>query len=354
ERLMIEAIPYRVYGGLRFFERAEIKNALAYLRLLSNRNDDPSFERIINTPTRGIGQRTLDSLRDFAKYEQISLWQATERRINDNFFSARAGNALKKFQKIMQDLETESHSLVLYEKVKLVGEKSGLIDFYKKEKEDRGEARIENLEELINAARAFDYPCEDDETLNDLDMFLAHATLEAGEMQGADADDCVQLMTLHSAKGLEFKHVFMVGLEEGLFPSGRSIEDVARLEEERRLCYVGITRAMQKLCISYAESRRLYGKESYPSPSRFLREIPKDCVQEIRVRAKVTKTFKTIKVTESLGGHRVGDKISHAKFGLGTILQLEGEGTQEKVQINFRESGLKWLMLAYAKFERLS
>ncbi|MCK4493304.1 MAG: DNA helicase II [Methylococcales bacterium] len=354
ERLMIEAIPYRVYGGLRFFERAEIKNALAYLRLLSNRHDDPSFERIINTPTRGIGTRTLDSLRDFAKDQQISLWQATERRINENFFSARAANALKKFQTLMQELEAESQGAKLYEKVKLAGKKSGLIEFYKKEKEDRGEARIENLEELVNAARAFDYPREEGETLSDLDMFLAHATLEAGDMQGADADDCVQLMTLHSAKGLEFKQVFMVGLEEGLFPSGRSVDDVARLEEERRLCYVGITRAMEQLCISYAESRRLYGKESYPSPSRFLREIPTECLQEVRFRAKLTQEFKSKKVTKDLGRYQVGAKISHAKFGVGTILQIEGEGTHEKVQINFRESGLKWLMTAYAKLEPLS
>ncbi len=357
ERLMTEAIPYRVYGGLRFFERAEIKNALAYLRLLSNRNDDPSFERIINTPTRGIGTRTLDSLREFAKDQQISLWQATERRINENFFSPRAANALKKFQALMQDLETQLQESELYEKVKLVGEKSGLIEFYKKEKEDRGEARIENLEELVNAARAFDYPHEEGETLSDLDMFLAHATLEAGEMQGADADDCIQLMTLHSAKGLEFKQVFMVGLEEGLFPSGRSIEDVARLEEERRLCYVGITRAMEKLCISYAESRRLYGKESYPSPSRFLREIPKDCLQEVRFRANIsqdTQRHTAKKVIKNSGLYHKGDKISHAKFGAGTILQLEGEGAHEKVQIKFRESGLKWLMVAYAKLERLS
>ncbi len=356
ERLMTAAIPYRVYGGLRFFERAEIKNALAYLRLLSNRDDDPSFERIVNMPTRGIGTRTLDNLRDLARSQQISLWQATTNLLKENFFSARAANALKKFRQLINELETNCESLALFEKVKLVGEQSGLIDLYKKEKENRGEARIENLEELVNAARSFDYLLEEDEVLGELDMFLAHATLEAGEMQGADTDDCVQLMTLHSAKGLEFKQVFMVGLEEGLFPSGRSIDDIARLEEERRLCYVGITRAMQQLCISYAESRRLYGKESYPNPSRFLREIPTECVQDVRIRANITRSIganKNQSILPSTNQYKAGEKISHAKFGLGTVLQTEGEGKQEKVQINFYKGGLKWLILAYAKLERV-
>ncbi len=356
ERLMTAAIPYRVYGGLRFFERAEIKNALAYLRLLSNRDDDPAFERIVNMPTRGIGTRTLDNLRDLARSQQISLWQATTNLLKENFFSARAANSLKKFRQLINELETDCESLALFEKVKLVGEQSGLIDFYKKEKEDRGEARIENLEELVNAARSFDYPLEENEVLDELDMFLTHATLETGEMQGENTDDYVQLMTLHSAKGLEFKQVFMVGLEEGLFPSGRSIDDIARLEEERRLCYVGITRAMQQLCISYAESRRLYGKESYPSPSRFLREIPTECVQDVRIRANITRSIganKNQSILPSTNQYKAGEKISHAKFGLGTVLQTEGEGKQEKVQINFYKGGLKWLILAYAKLERV-
>lgn len=356
ERLMTKAIPYRVYGGLRFFERAEIKNALAYLRLLSNRDDDPSFERVVNMPTRGIGTRTLDTLRDLARSQQLSLWQVTENLLDKNFFSARATNALKKFGQLIKDLDRQCENLDLFEKVKLVGEQSGLIDFYKKEKEDRGEARIENLEELVNAARAFDYLAEDNEALSELDMFLAHASLEAGEMQGTDIDDCVQLMTLHSAKGLEFQQVFMVGLEEGLFPSGRSIDDVARLEEERRLCYVGITRAMQQLCISYAESRRLYGKESYPSPSRFLREIPAECIQDVRIRANITRPHhhQTLKdATSQASCYKPGEKISHLKFGLGTILQIEGEESHEKAQINFDKGGVKWLMLAYAKLERV-
>ena len=354
ERLMTSAIAYRVYGGLRFFERAEIKSALAYLRLLSNRNDDPSFERVVNFPTRGIGAKTLDNLRNLARSEQMSLWNAAKYLLKQDFFSARASNALKKFLSLINDLDAQAENLELSDKVKLVGEKSGLIALYKKENDDRGEARVENLEELVNAARYFDYPTEEDENLTELDLFLAHATLESGEMQGADVDDCIQLMTLHAAKGLEFKHVFMVGLEEGLFPSGQSVDDVARLEEERRLCYVGITRAMQHLSISYAESRRLYGKESYPSPSRFLRELPEECVQEVRIRANITHASQPKKVTKTslsaTNTYKSGQQVLHKKFGVGTVLQSEGEGAQEKVQIKFSE-GQKWLMTAYAQLK---
>ena len=356
ERLMISKIPYRVYGGLRFFERAEIKNALAYLRLLSNRHDDPSFERVINTPTRGIGAKTLDSIRDLARSQQISLWQAAATLLKQDFFSARAANALKGFLHLINDLTALTEDLELHEKVKLVVEQSGLIALYKKEKDDTGEARLENLEELVNAARAFDYAADNDENLSELDMFLAHAALEAGEMQGADNDDCVQLMTLHSAKGLEFKLVFMVGLEEGLFPSGQSVDDVARMEEERRLCYVGMTRAMQQLYISHAESRRLYGKENYPSPSRFLREIPNEFAQEVRIRANISRTANIAPqkpATETGSTYKAGEKVSHEKFGTGVVLQTEGEGKLEKVQINFKDAGLKWLMLAYAKLNRV-
>ncbi|NOQ35800.1 MAG: DNA helicase II [Methylococcaceae bacterium] len=354
ERLMTAAIPYRVYGGLRFFERAEIKSSLAYLRLLSNRNDDPSFERVVNTPTRGIGAKTMDSLRDLARSEEISLWDASTALLKQDFFTARASNALKKFLQLINDLEFLCEELELFEKVKLVGEKCGLIELYKKEKDDRGEARIENLEELVNAARGFDYHADNEENLNELDMFLAHASLESGEMQGANSDDCIQLMTLHSAKGLEFKQVFMVGLEEGLFPSGQSVDDIARLEEERRLCYVGITRAMEQLYISYAESRRLYGKETYPSPSRFLREIPAEFTQDVRIRANITQPSakKQSASLASQSTYRAGQKVSHPKFGTGLVLQIEGEGKQEKVQVNFN-GGRKWLMAAYARLEIL-
>ncbi|MFA6053426.1 MAG: DNA helicase II [Methylobacter sp.] len=360
ERLMTTGTPYRVYGGLRFFERAEIKNALAYLRLMSNRNDDASFERVINTPTRGIGAKTIDDIRGIARDQSLSLWAAAIALINQRTLSARAANALIGFLELIKQLEGQAQELELYEKVKLVVEKSGLIELYKKDKADKGEEKVENLEELVNAARLFDVAAidqEDGENMSELDMFLAHAALEAGEMQGDDYDDCVQLMTLHSAKGLEFKLVFLVGMEEGLFPSQQSVEDAGRLEEERRLCYVGMTRAMQQLYLTYAESRRLYGRESYPRPSRFLREIPAEHIQEVRMRANVSRPVTAAakpKVSSLMEGkYKLGQRVSHAKFGEGVVLQMEGDGAQERVQINFKQAGMKWLMLAYAQLDVL-
>jgi DNA helicase-2/ATP-dependent DNA helicase PcrA len=361
ERLMTTGTPYRVYGGLRFFERAEIKNALAYLRLMSNRNDDASFERVVNTPTRGIGTKTIDDIRNIARDQNLSLWGAAIVLINQRTLSARATNALIGFLELIKQFEAQAENLELYEKVKLVVERSGLLELYKKDKSDKDEEKVENLEELVNAARLFDATAigdiEDEEGLSELDMFLAHATLESGELQGDDYDDCVQLMTLHSAKGLEFKQVFLVGMEEGLFPSQQSVEDVGRLEEERRLCYVGITRAMQRLYLTYAESRRLYGRESYPRPSRFLREIPPEHIQEVRMRATVTRPATSVKPkAQSLqteGKFKLGQRVSHAKFGEGVVLQMEGEGVQERVQINFKQVGIKWLMLAYAQLDAL-
>ncbi|MGR9012137.1 MAG: DNA helicase II [Gammaproteobacteria bacterium] len=378
ERLMTTGTPYRVYGGLRFFERAEIKNALAYLRLMSNRNDDASFERVINTPTRGIGAKTIDDIRAIARDQSLSLWAAAIMLINQRTLSARATNALIGFLELIKKFDAEAQGLELFEKVKLVVEKSGLIELYQKDKVDKGEEKIENLEELVNAARLFnansigdiamdgayaaslpeaDAALEDDENLGELDMFLAHATLESGELQGDDFDDCVQLMTLHSAKGLEFKQVFLVGMEEGLFPSQQSVDDVGRLEEERRLCYVGITRAMQQLYLTYAESRRLYGRETYPRPSRFLREIPAEHLQEVRMRATVSRPVTSVKPkAQSLqpaGKYKLGQRVSHVKFGEGVVLQMEGSGAQERVQINFKQVGIKWLILSYAQLDVL-
>ncbi len=378
ERLMTTGTPYRVYGGLRFFERMEIKNALAYLRLMSNRNDDASFERVINTPTRGIGAKTIDDIRSIARDQSLSLWAAAIVLINQKTtakdggsvvigqepirpLSARAANALIGFLELIKQFAGQAEGLELDEKVKLVVEKSGLIELYQKDKADKGEEKVENLEELVNAARLFDASTigdlEDEESLGELDLFLAHATLESGELQGDDFDDCVQLMTLHSAKGLEFKLVFLVGMEEGLFPSQQSVDDVGRLEEERRLCYVGITRAMQQLYLTYAESRRLYGRETYPRPSRFLREIPAEHIQEVRMRATVSRPVTSVKPkAQSLqiaGKYKLGQRVSHAKFGEGIVLQMEGDGAQERVQINFKQVGVKWLMLAYAQLDVL-
>ncbi|MGZ8186721.1 MAG: DNA helicase II [Methylobacter sp.] len=359
EKLMATGTPYRVYGGLRFFERAEIKNALAYLRLMSNRNDDASFERVINTPTRGIGAKTIEDIRNIAREHGISLWAAAIVLINQGQMAARASNALTGFLNLIKRLAEQSEDMELYEKVKLVVEKSGLLELYKKEKMEKGEEKVENLEELVNAARLYDFiqDQESEENLSELDMFLAHAALEAGEMQGDDFDDCVQLMTLHSAKGLEFKLVFLVGMEEGLFPSQQSVDDAGRLEEERRLCYVGMTRAMLQLHLTYAESRRLYGRESYPRPSRFLREIPGQYIQEVRMRANVSRPVTAVKsktsYLQTTSTYKLGQRVSHSKFGEGIVLQMEGEGAHERVQINFKQAGVKWLMLAYTQLEML-
>ncbi|MDD1622503.1 MAG: DNA helicase II [Methylococcaceae bacterium] len=355
ERLMTTGTPYRVYGGLRFFERMEIKNALAYLRLSANPHDDASFERVVNTPTRGIGAKTLDDMRILAREQALSLWQASIAMLDQNRLPARAATALRGFLNLIVQLGKDTEGFALYETVKHVVEASGLIDLYKKEKQDKGETRVENLEELVNAAKLFDYDSENAENMSELDLFLTHAALEAGEMQADSDEDCVQLMTLHSAKGLEFKLVFMVGMEEGLFPSQQATDDPGRLQEERRLCYVGITRAMQQLYLTYAESRRLYGKDSYPRPSRFLKEIPAEAIHEIRMRANVSRPVASVGTPTtklgSTGKYRLGQSVRHEKFGEGVVLQTEGEGEQERVQINFRNAGIKWLMLAYAKLD---
>ena len=357
EKLMATGTPYRVYGGLRFFERAEIKNALAYLRLMSNRHDDPSFERVINTPTRGLGAKAIDDIRLIAKDQNMSLWSAAITLLKQKPMTPRAKKALVGFLELIDRLSTQAEGLELYEKVQMVNEHSGLIPLYKNEKGDSvSQEKLENLDELINAARLFDAEQENEENLSELDLFLAHASLEAGDMQGEEFEDCVQLMTLHSAKGLEFKLVFLVGMEEGLFPSQQSSDDIARLEEERRLCYVGMTRAMRQLYLTYAESRRIYGRESYPRPSRFLREIPAECMQEVRMRATVSRPQAVAKSIDLMAQGRqfkLGQRVGHAKFGEGVVLQIEGEGAQERAQINFKQVGVKWLMLSYAQLEAL-
>jgi len=359
EKLMAMGIPYRVYGGLRFFERAEIKDALAYLRLLGNPDDDPSLERVINTPTRGIGARTLDAIRDLARTERSSLWRAAELLSQGTALPARARSLLSAFLDLIDTLAQETREKPLHEQVMLAIQKTGLVEHYRKEKSEQAETRVENLEELVNAARQFENEPSIDGELSKLDQFLAHAALEAGESQGDPLEDCVQLMSLHSAKGLEFDLVFIVGLEEGLFPGMQSLEEAGRLEEERRLCYVGITRARRKLYLTYAESRRLYGKENYPRPSRFLREIPPEHLQEIRMRANISRPVSAFSAPPSslssgtAGGFKLGQRVTHAKFGEGVILQAEGEGTQARVQVNFAREGVKWLMLAYANLQAI-
>ncbi|MCW8918284.1 MAG: UvrD-helicase domain-containing protein [Gammaproteobacteria bacterium] len=415
EALMMAGMPYRIYGGLRFFERAEIKDALAYLRLLVNRSDDPSFERIINTPTRGIGLRSVEAIREQARGRGLSMWQAAEELVAGKGLAARAANAIAAFLQLIERLSRESAGQLLDERVEHVVAQSGLIDHYKKEKGEKGQARIENLEELVSAARQFEYddyldvggpspgridgggnrggdaaptvggrvPAGEDENsdafseigyatelnvestpllryendFDDLSAFLAHAALEAGEGQADEHQDAVQLMTLHSAKGLEFPQVFLVGLEEGLFPHKLSSDDPARLEEERRLAYVGMTRAMQRLTLCHAEVRRLYGEERYTRPSRFIGEVPAEYLEEVRMQGTISRPVYRRQapvgdLDQSAEGRlSLGSQVVHPKFGAGVVLNCEGAGAQTRVQVSFDEFGTKWLVLAYANLQ---
>jgi DNA helicase-2/ATP-dependent DNA helicase PcrA len=349
EALIQAGMPYRVYGGLRFFERAEVKDALAYLRLVANRGDDPSFERAVNQPPRGIGAKTLDAVRDHARDFGCSLWHASAELLRGGGMPARAARALAGFVDLIEEIAGETAEDELATRVERVVAMSRLREHFEKSRDGKGQDRVENLEELANAARQFEYASED-ENLTDLDAFLAHAALEAGEAQAGEWEDCVQLMTLHSAKGLEFPLVFLAGLEEGLFPHSMSAEDPERLEEERRLCYVGMTRAMRQLYLTHAETRRLHGKESYPAPSRFLREIPAQVVEEIRARPQVSRPYAAAAPAAGLQalGFDLGQRVAHPKFGEGIVLSAEGQGAAARVQVNFEGVGAKWLVLAYA------
>ncbi len=362
EALLQAAIPYRVYGGLRFFERAEIRDALGYLRLVSQPHDDAAFERAVNQPPRGIGPKTLDAVRSHARDFSCSLWQASQDLLRGNAMPARAANALKSFLELIEKLQDETREHDLYEQSSLVIEASGLAEHFQKSKDGKGQDRIENLQELVNAARQFAYESheevvdeDNEEELSMLDAFLAHAALEAGEQQAGEYEDCVQLMTLHSAKGLEFPLVFIGGVEEGLFPHSMSAEDPDRLEEERRLCYVGMTRAMQQLYLSYAETRRLHGSETYPLPSRFLREIPQAVTEEVRARPSISRSYASptgsLHEAENAAGFRLGQRVSHHKFGVGTVLNAEGQGAAARVHVNFESAGPKWLVVSYANLQ---
>jgi DNA helicase-2/ATP-dependent DNA helicase PcrA len=361
ECLIQQRIPYRVYGGLRFFERAEIKDALAYLRLIANRDDDASFERVVNLPTRGIGARTIDTLRESARGAGSTLWRAAAAAIGDGS-AGRSAVALHGFLQLIERLARDVEGIPLHEQVDHVINNSGLIEHYRKDKADRGEARIENLEELVSAARGYEPEGED---LPPLQSFLAHAVLESGEGQGDAHEDCVQMMTLHTAKGLEFPLVFLAGMEDGLFPHQRSLNDLDGLEEERRLCYVGITRAMRQLYLTYAEQRRLHGVDSYNTPSRFIHELPPELLEEVRPRIRVAPLaavsgsggprhemgWRAPAEAPAGGGMRLGSRVRHGKFGDGVVLNLEGQGPHARVHVNFERQGAKWLMLSYANLE---
>ncbi|TMP36263.1 DNA helicase II [Pseudoalteromonas rubra] len=359
EALLQEGLKYRIYGGMRFFERQEIKDALSYLRLISNRNDDAAFERVINTPARGIGDKTLSHIRDCARAESLPLWYAAKAVLEQGHLAGRAATAIRRFIELVEQLDDKLMELELAEQAKTTIEQSGLLAMYQAEKGEKGRARVENLEELINACGQFELPVEEEFT-SPLQGFLAYTSLESGEGQADEHEDAVQMMTLHSAKGLEFPLVFMVGVEEGMFPSQQSHEESGRLEEERRLCYVGMTRAMEKLYISHAESRRLYGQEKYHSPSRFLREIPEDCLEEIRIKTQVSRPAPSGRFSSSVShavfedsGFSLGQRVLHAKFGAGTVLNYEGSGAQSRIQVNFDDVGSKWLVTAYARLQSL-
>ncbi|WP_457788484.1 DNA helicase II [Pseudomonas sp. PL-6] len=360
EALLREKIPYRIYGGQRFFERAEIKNAMAYLRLLDGRDNDAALERIINVPARGIGEKTVENIRQFAREHELPMWAAIRRMLATKALSGKAAGALTAFIDLINNLDEKVAAMPLHLMTQTVIEQSGLIAYHQAEKGEKGQARVENLEELVSAARAFEN--DEDEELTPLQAFLTHASLEAGDTQAAENEDSIQLMTLHSAKGLEFPLVFLVGMEEGLFPHKMSLEEPGRLEEERRLAYVGITRAMHRLVISYAETRRLYGSETYNKVSRFVREIPAPLIQEVRLSNSVSRPMST----SAMGGgslfagsavpqtpFNLGQRVRHSLFGEGTILNFEGAGAQARVQVNFESEGSKWLMLSYAKLEAL-
>ena len=355
EELLKAGIAYRVYGGQRFFERAEIKDALAYLRMVHNPNDDPAFERVINTPNRGIGERTVANLREQAASSGLSLWETAGRCIEEGVLSARPRNAVAGFLSLISRLAETTRDYELGNRMQAVIEASQLAGHYDKEPHERAETRKENLQELINAAEGFVLPYEDEEAgMTPIASFLSHAALEAGETQGERWEDCVQLMTLHSAKGLEFPLVFLVGLEEGLFPHQRSVEQTGHLEEERRLCYVGITRAREQLYLTHAETRRMFGSENYCRPSRFISEMPAELLEEIRPRLNTRRPYTPARpsVIKSDLPWQLGDSVRHSKFGEGIVVQCEGSGEHARVQVNFSHAGSKWLVLAYARLEK--
>lgn len=354
EALLQMNIPYRIYGGMRFFERAEIKNAMAYLYLMDSKNNDTAFERIVNFPTRGIGNQTIDTIRQVARVTNISLWQASKELCQTQQLTARAQHALENFITLIDTMKDATLNLPLHEQVDHVIHHSNLLAHYKKEKGEKAIARVENLAELVSAAKQFE--ADEEENLEPLAAFLAHAALEAGETQADEFSDSVQLMTLHSAKGLEFPVVFLAGLEEGLFPHKMSLEESPdRLEEERRLCYVGMTRAKETLYLTFAGSRRLHGYETIQRPSRFLKELPEECLNAVRKTVNVSRpskknySFNTPVEAAHSSGLRIGQTVHHEKFGEGVILNIEGTGPRAHIEIKFKRAGTKRLMAQYAE-----
>ena len=382
DALRTAGVAYRIHGGLRFYERAEIKDAVAYLRLVASRDADAGFERAVNVPARGVGARSVALLREHARLRGSSLWAAASELVDDGSISGRPATGIRTFLGIVERLAESEEGRPLDELVALTVETSGLLEHYRREKGERAEARLENLNELITAARRFEdrlarEPDPEDEYADrPLAAFVRHTVLEAGEGQADEHTDSVQLMTLHAAKGLEFPAVFLCGMEEGLFPHQRSLESHAQLEEERRLCYVGMTRAKQRLYLTNAESRRLHREERHPSPSRFLREVPSELVEEVRLGGHRASPRAGESRWPRRGGGRwgggfapgeaaasglaaedhpftLGQRVRHGKFGEGVVLSLEGDGAHARVHVNFAAAGAKWLVVAYANLEAI-
>ena len=360
EALLRVSIPYRIYGGLRFYERLEIKNAIAYLKIIFNNKDNPSFERSISNPTRGVGEKTLGKIRQAAKKFNISYIKASAKLIDEGSIGGRGGAGLKDYLEFIIGCKQFIEDNTLSELMELIIKESGLYAYHAKEAGEKGKTRTENLEELITATKNFEQSIKDEKTNAEIaESYLDVISLDSGDRQASEHDDAAQLMTMHSAKGLEFRLVLLTGLEESLFPHGRSMESASQLEEERRLCYVAITRAMEKLYITHAESRRLHGTDTFNPPSRFLREIPKELIDEIRPRAQTNipynrKGFNETKMKfEEEIGIALGQKVKHKKFGEGIVLNYEGSGDSARVQVNFDESGTKWLVMTYANLEKL-
>ena len=360
EALLRVSIPYRIYGGLRFYERLEIKNAIAYLKIIFNNNDNPSFERSISNPTRGVGEKTLAKIRNTAKQYNISYIKASAKLVDEGSISGRGGAGLKDYLEFVAGCDLFIQENLLSELMELIIKETGLYAYHAKEPGEKGKTRTENLEELITATKNFEQSVTEKKSNKEIaESYLDIISLDSGDRQASEHDDAAQLMTMHSAKGLEFKLVLLTGLEESLFPHGRSMESASQLEEERRLCYVAITRAMEKLYITHAESRRLHGTDTFNPPSRFLREIPKDLIDEIRPRAQTNipynrKDFEETKNEfEEEIGISLGQKVQHNKFGEGIVLNYEGSGDSARVQVNFDNSGTKWLVMAYANLKKL-
>ena len=355
ESLIKQNLNYRIYGGLRFFERAEIKDAMGYIRLIENTSDNIAFERIVNFPTRGIGLSTIEKIRSYANENQTNLFQSSIAIVDS--LPSRAANALQSFIHLIEAISDSSKNLILNEKVDSILLQSGLMSHYANDKSDKAGSKRENLDELVTAATQ--YVHEEDNEMNETQGFIALATLDSSGESNQSNQSSVQLMTVHSAKGLEFPVVFLVGLEEDLFPSRQSKDEPHLLDEERRLCYVGMTRAMKSLTLSYASRRFLHGQSFYSLSSRFLDEIPKSFLNYIKNEStensyqgyekNTNVSNKMIATSDSI--YSIGQVVKHAKFGLGTILNYEGSGDSMRLQINFQKAGTKWLISSYANLE---